>query len=355
MWAGASASSARPAPPAGDAPGAKGALLVRIPNWLGDLVLAFPVLEAADREGAIFPGPEPFRDMVAPRFPGSAYLSTDRARRWAARSSIRAASPRAALLLTESLSSAILTWSAGVPVRIGYAAEWRAPLLTRVVPRAAPPRFLSRSGEYRVLAEGAGLRMTEASPRITALPEEREQAATALTRAGLAGRPYLVVAPGASYGPAKQWGADRFGVVAREGVRRGLVPVLVGSGSDRPAPDSVRAMASDGSPLLDLIGETTLRELIGILAGADAVLSNDSGVMHLAAALRRPTVAIFGSTSPVWTSSSAAWVRNLYAAYPCSPCYRRTCPIGYGCLRAIHPAEAVRALEEILDAPEARA
>jgi len=338
----------------GNAPGRERPLLVRIPNWLGDLVLAFPVLEAADRDGAIFLGPEPFREIVAPRFPRSAYLATDRSRRWAARSSIRAASPRAALLLTESLSSALLTWSAGVPERIGYAAEWRAPLLTRVVRRTAPPRFLSRGAEYRVLAEAAGLRTSETSPRITALPEERDRAAATLARAGLAGRRYLVVAPGASYGPAKQWGADRFGAVAREGIRLGFVPVLVGSGADRPAADAVRAIASDGSPALDLIGETTLGELVGILAGADAVLSNDSGVMHVAAALRRPTVAIFGSTSPVWTSSSAPWVRNLYAAYPCSPCYRRTCPIGYGCLRAIHPADAVRALEEILEAPGAR-
>src|SRR5262245_38107173 len=246
MWAGASASSANAAPPPGNAPGRKGPLLVRIPNWLGDLVLAFPVLEAADRGGGIFLGPEPFREIVAPRFPGSAYLGTSRARRWAARSSIRAVSPRAALLLTESLSSAILTWSAGVPVRIGYAAEWRAPLLTRIVRRAAPARFLARGAEYRVLAEAAGLRIGEAAPTLSALPDEKARAAAVLIRAGLEGRRYLAIAPGASYGPAKQWGPDRFGAVAREGIRRGLVPVLLGSGSDRLAGDAVRAVASDG-------------------------------------------------------------------------------------------------------------
>ena len=346
MWAGASASSA--SAPAGSPPARNGPLLVRIPNWLGDLVLAFPVLEAAARDNTIFLGPEPFRGIVGPRFPGTSYLVTDRARRWAVRPAIRAASPRAALLLTDSLSSAVLVWSAGIPVRVGYAGEWRSPFLTRVVRRAAPPRFLSRGTEYRVLAEAAGVRTAETAPRLEPLPEEVDRATATLGGAGLEGRRYLVIAPGASYGPAKQWGPDRFGAVAREGIRRGLVPVLVGSAADRPAGDALRAIASDGAPLLDLLGQTTLGELIGILAGAEAVLSNDSGVMHVAAALGRPTVAIFGSTSPVWTSSFSPWVRNLYAAYPCSPCYRRTCPIGYGCLRAIHPAEAVRALEELL-------
>lgn len=348
MWAGASASSASAGSSAGNDPRRQGPLLVRIPSWLGDLVLAFPVLEAASRGDALFLGPEPFRDIVAPRFPNARYLGTDRVRRWEPRAAIRAASPRAAVLLTESLSSAILAWSAGVPVRIGYAAEWRAPFLTNVVRRAAPARFVSRSGEYRVIAEAAGLRVTEETPRLEALREETDRAAATLARAGLAGRSYLVIAPGASYGPAKQWGPDRFADVARDGIRKGLVPVLVGSAGDASAADVLRAIASDGSPLLDLIGMTKLDELIGILAGAEAVVSNDSGVMHLAAALRRPTVGIFGSTSPVWTSSSAPWVRNLYAAYPCSPCYRRTCPIGYGCLRAIHPADAVRAVEELL-------
>jgi len=348
MWAGASASSASAGSSAGNDPRRQGPLLVRIPNWLGDLVLAFPVLEAASEHDALFLGPEPFREIVAPRFPGARYLGTDRARRWQPRGEIRAASPRAALLLTESLSSALLAWSAGVPVRIGYAAEWRTPLLTTVVRRAGPARFLSRSAEYRVIAEAAELRVADEAPRLEALPEETDKAAATLARAGLAGRPYFVIAPGASYGPAKQWGADRFADVARDGIRKGLVPVLVGSAGDASAADALRAIASDGSPLLDLIGTTTLGELIGILARADAVVSNDSGVMHVAAALRRPTVGIFGSTSPVWTSSSAPWVRNLYAAYPCSPCYRRTCPIGYGCLRAIHPAEAVRAVEDLL-------
>ncbi|MGH7682030.1 MAG: glycosyltransferase family 9 protein, partial [Candidatus Eiseniibacteriota bacterium] len=159
---------------------------------------------------------------------------------------------------------------------------------------------------------------------------------------------YVVVAPGASFGPAKQWEAARFvEAVAGMTSRGDRALVIVGAGDDR----DVAAAVAEGAraarvPCADLAGQTQLPDLIGILAGAEAVLSNDSGVMHVAAALGRPTVAVFGSTSPVWTSVSAPWVTNLYAAYPCSPCYRRTCPIGYGCLRSITPSQASAALDQ---------
>ncbi|HKW50539.1 MAG TPA: hypothetical protein VJQ53_02285, partial [Candidatus Eisenbacteria bacterium] len=124
-------------------------LLVRIPNWLGDLVLALPVLEAAAEAPAIFLGPESFRDILEPRFPSVRYIATSRAARWAPLPAVRALRPRRALLLTESLSSAILALLAGVPERIGYASEWRGPLLTRRVRRAGPPRSTARTAEYR--------------------------------------------------------------------------------------------------------------------------------------------------------------------------------------------------------------
>lgn len=328
------------------------ALLVRVPNWLGDLVLAWPVLEAAAQGTApsIFAGPPAFRPLLEPRFPNTRYVAVSRARRWDSVGAIRAARPRQALLLTDSFSSALLAWLAGVPERIGHDAEGRGFLLTKRVPRAGAARTASRVSEYQALAAAAGLSPASPAPRLTAQPSEIERAQQILKRAALAGGGYLVVAPGASFGPAKQWEAHRFvEAVARMVGRgdRGLV--VVGAGGDR----SVAAAVTEGArsariPCANLAGQTQLPDLIGILAGAAAVLSNDSGVMHLAAALARPTVAVFGSTSPVWTSVSAPWVTNLYAAYPCSPCYRRTCPIGYGCLRSIAPAQAAAALDRSL-------
>ena len=330
-------------------------LLVRTPNWLGDLVLALPVLRAAARGPALFLGPEPFRDFLAPRFPSARYLSVSRARRWAPVRAIRAARPRAALLLTESLSSAILAALAGVPERIGYATEGRGFLLTRRVRRAGPPRSSPRTAEYRLLAEAAGLPTDPEPASLRALPADEEEGRRLLERVGLGGRPYAAVAPGAAYGPAKQWGIDRFAALAAIlATQHGMAVVILGTAADGGAAAAVareatRAIQGDAAapPVVDLAGKTGLAALVGLLAGARAVVSNDSGVMHLAAALGRPTLAIFGSTSPVWTSVSERWVANLYAAYPCSPCYRRTCPIGYGCLRSIGVEDAARALERI--------
>src|SRR5688572_27568670 len=149
-----------------------GPLLLRIPNWLGDLVLALPVVEAAAEHPLVVLGPEPFRQLLEPRFPSLRYVAVSRARRWSQAGAIRALRASRALLLTESLSSAILVWLARVPVRVGYAAEGRSVLLTRAVPRAGVARSTARAHEYQVLAESAGLVVRNTAPRLAATPSE---------------------------------------------------------------------------------------------------------------------------------------------------------------------------------------
>ncbi|HXF58667.1 MAG TPA: lipopolysaccharide heptosyltransferase II [Candidatus Saccharimonadales bacterium] len=325
-------------------------LLVRLPNWLGDLVQAMPVVRAAAEDPArpaLFLGPASFEPLLRPRFPSVPYLPWSRARRFAAAGAIRSHGPGTALLLTDSLSSAILAALSGVPERVGYAAEWRDLLLTRRVPRLSPARSRPRVEEYVALAEAAGLPVPDAQPRIEALEAERARAASLLDARGFGTGPYAAIAPGASYGPAKRWDPERFAALgsalhARDGTRT----VLVGAREDREAAAAVGALL--GAIALDLTGETDLPALVGILDRSVLAASNDSGVMHLAAALGRPTVAIFGSTSPVWSAARAPRVRALYADYPCSPCFRRTCPIGYGCLHAIEASRAIDAAAELL-------
>ena len=337
-------------------PGA-GPLLVRLPNWLGDLVLAWPVLDAAAREPVLFVGPAAFESIVIARHPRARYLAWSRSARFALAGSLRRERPRAALLLTESFSSAVLVFLAGIPARIGYAAEGRGLLLTRRVARAAPARSTPRTAEYRALARAARLVVEEGSPTLAATDAERLSAIDLFARSGISGvsgapgaEGYVVVAPGAAYGPAKQWGGVRFGEAAAAiAVPRGRLVVAVGSVADRAASaEALKAAGAAGATTFDATGATDIPALIGLLGGASLVFTNDSGVMHLAAALGRPTVAIFGSTSPVWTSASAPWVENLYAAYPCSPCFRRTCPIGYGCLHALTPSRAIEAASRLL-------
>lgn len=331
-------------------PGA-GPLLVRLPNWLGDLILAWPVLDAAANGPVLFVGPGAFEPLVTARYPHVRYFSWNRSTRYSLAGVIRRERPRAALLLTDSFSSALLVLLAGIPLRIGYAAEGRTLLLTKRVRREAPSRFTARADEYRALARAAGLVVESRTPSLSVTVGERRSAHELLSRSGVSDAVgSVVVAPGAAYGPAKQWGADRFGEAAATiAAPRGWPVLTVGSAADRAAGAAVTArVRAAGANAFDLTGVTSLAELVGILAESSLVLTNDSGVMHLAAALGRPTVALFGSTSPVWTSASAPWVANLYAAYPCSPCYRRTCPIGYGCLRAIHPSRAIEAATRLL-------
>jgi heptosyltransferase-2 len=334
-----------------------GPLLLRLPNWLGDLILALPVIEAAASHSGARPlllvGPAPFEGLLTPRMPGVRYLVSRRESRYALVGPIRREQARTALLLTESFSSALLVALAGVPRRVGFAAEGRSPLLTIRVPRPRPARSTPRASEYRQLALAAGIAVSDARPTLRALDSERRAALPVRAALPMSQSAYAVMAPGASYGPAKRWAPENFAATARHlWEARGLATVLVGTGGDREAATSVLAHAPG---VATAVGRTDLPALVGLLDGAAVVLSNDSGVMHLAAALRRPTVAIFGSTSPVWTAASAPWVSNLYAGYPCSPCFRRTCGIGYGCLRSITVQHATRELDSLLAAGESGA
>jgi lipopolysaccharide heptosyltransferase II len=329
-------------------------LFLRIPNWLGDLVLAWPVVRAAAERAAIVAGPAAFEPLVLGRFPRAEYVPVSRARRYAAVGAIRKRRPGAALLLTDSLSSALLAWMARIPMRVGYGAEGRSWFLTHPVPRQGRARSAPRTAEYRVLALAAGLDVPdsgeEALPALGAVAGERASGAAALAAAGLGDASFTVLAPGAAYGPAKQWGPERFASVGGHLARRhGLASVVVGSAADAAlAGETARFAAAAGARVLNLAGRTTISELVGIVADARVVVSNDSGVMHLAAALGRPTVGVFGSTSPVWTASDTPWTASLYAEYPCSPCFRRTCPIGYGCLRSIEAEAGINAVERLL-------
>ncbi|MEO6463382.1 MAG: glycosyltransferase family 9 protein, partial [Candidatus Eisenbacteria bacterium] len=160
--------------------------------------------------------------------------------------------------------------------------------------------------------------------------------------------------PGARYGPAKRWPPERFAAAAEGWAAAQAHPaaahvLLVGGTEDRADVAAVRAASAPGpTQVVALAGRTDLVALAGLLAGADAVLANDSGVAHLAAALERPTAIVFGSTDPRWTAPRGAAVRVLADPPSCAPCFRATCAIAerYRCLRAIAPEAATRALLE---------
>ena len=245
-----------------------------------------------------------------------------------------------AYVLPNSLKSALLPLLAGIPRRVGYLGESRVGLLTHRLknPKDKPPMVAF----YSALSGETGL--AQDRPRLALPAQDVDQV---LGQHGLARGGYVVMAPGAEYGPAKRW--PHFGALAALLDRPVL---LLGSGKEAELCETIRSHAPDRCR--NLAGQTTLMEAFALIAGAGHVVSNDSGLMHVAAAFGVPQVALFGSSSPLHTPplSDAArvlWLKQDPDYLPpldCSPCFQRECPLGhFRCLNDVTP-ERVRSLLE---------
>ena len=312
-------------------------VLVRLPNWLGDALLARPLLHAlrAAQPGAECVGvaPAPLARLL------SADGALDRIEDWPAETSARsalasriaAAPPDVALVLPPSFSSAYFAWRTRARRRIGYRGEWREALLTDAPAR--PPRGDRHlSDEYVDLGAAVAARATTPPP-LTLDAEAHARARDVLAREGLDGARLVVLGPGAIYGPAKRWPTERFAELARRWAHRGYRIAVCGTASER---DACEAVVRDVGPAaVSLAGATDLLSQAGVCAAAALAVCNDSGLAHLSAAVSAPTVVIFGSTSSAWTAPLGARVRVVQRAPVCSPCFQRTCRIGYRCLTAV--------------------
>lgn len=329
-------------------------LAVRLPNWLGDACLAMRAVDALERrfpEGDLVLIGRPWaRALFQTHWPRALWLEAPPSGgRWLpyvpALARVRAAT---SVLFPPSLSARLHALFAGVPERVGLANEPGDFLLTKRAPRGAlGSRHLE--DEYLDLARVLG---AEATPR-------RALVAADARTGGAEPGPTLVVAPGARYGPAKRWPAERFAETARLWALSRPEPeratvVLVGGEEDRAETRAVLAASPPGPYVtVDKAGATTMTELAGQIARADAVLSNDSGVAHLAAALLRPTAVVFGSTDPRWTAPRGSHVAVLAHPPDCAPCFLKRCAIAdrYRCLRAVDPAEVAGAIEQLVHRP----
>jgi heptosyltransferase-2 len=232
----------------------------------------------------------------------------------------------AVYVLPNSLKSALVPFFSGIPKRVGFKGEMRLGLLN-VVHRLDQDRLPLQVQRYAQLAEAPGAPLPEPlpNPRLRADPEAVRATLAAL---GLAATPAPVVfCPGAEYGPAKRWPSAHFAALARLLAAEGRPVWLVGSKKDEQGGEEI-AVASAGAAL-NLCGRTSLDQAIDLIAAAAYVVSNDSGLMHVAAALDRPLLALFGSSSPGYTPPLSAKAKVLSLALPCSPCFKRECPLGH--------------------------
>jgi heptosyltransferase II len=323
-------------------------IVIRMPNWLGDAVMAIPAAAAvraayptAHLAIAAIPAIAPMfaeHTAVAPQ----QLLVVDKQTELAA---LRNQGFDTILLMPNSFRSAWVAKRSGIPNRWGYSAGVRGPLLTRSV--TPPPKEAHQSEYYSHLVRGLGIDVAALAPAIEPTPDTRARAAKRLEHLG---RPLVGFAPGAAYGHAKRWPPERVAEVVTRLVRgRSAACLLVGAPSDREAGRAVESSLPPGVGVLNLIGRTDLRLLIGILAHCDAFVSNDSGGMHLAAAAGVPVTAIFGPTNERATAPIGNHDVILNPVF-CRPCMLRECPIDHRCMKRISSEEVVRSVERRLDA-----
>jgi heptosyltransferase-2 len=241
-----------------------------------------------------------------------------------------------AFVLPNSLKSALIPWLAAIPRRVGYAGEGRRALLTeaRRLDQRAFPRLVDR---FVALAVPRGaLIPTPPAPVLVANAAHAAAAMRAFTLS--THRPIAILCPGAEYGPAKRWPAEHFISLARRLLDDGYAVWLLGSPNDQPA---AMPIATAVAGVRDMTGRTDLGTAIDLLSLASVVVSNDSGLMHAAAAVGRPLVALFGSSSPEYTPPLSPLANIARIDIACSPCFQRVCPLGhFKCMRELEP-EAV--------------
>jgi heptosyltransferase-2 len=242
-----------------------------------------------------------------------------------------------AYVLPNSWKSALVPFFAHIPERIGYTGEARYFLLNQRRPASRLPRLVDRYAALAGAFPGPPPR-----PRLTSTIEQQSAARRAL------GLPEhlapFIFCPGAEYGPAKRWPARHFATLARALA----APVwLLGSQKEAALGAEIERLSAGAA--LNLCGRTTLEQAIDLLAGARAVVTNDSGLMHVAAALEKPLVALYGSSSPDYTPPLSAHAKILTLGLPCSPCFKRDCPLPpprtLRCLEDLSPDLALAALE----------
>jgi heptosyltransferase II len=337
-----------------------GRVLVKEPNWLGDLVISLPALRAVRRS---FPDAELsvlVKQELAGFFDGFRWL--DRvvpyrirpgldglADRWRVISTIRARGYGLAVLFPQSFQSALWVTMAGVPRRAGFAAQSRGVLLTHA---ARPAHDLERRHEQNdyleMLRATLGIEVSAGEvPIEVAEPRRASMLEWLANRRRRAAAPLVALAPAAAYGPAKEWPADRYArLIDRLEGAAGAECVLVGAANERARCAEIAAASSVGAVIA--AGETDVGDLVALLSLCRGFIGNDSGAMHVAGALGLPTVGIFGSTRPDRTGPLGPRTRVLYERIECSPCLARTCRFGhYDCLKRISVERALEALASV--------
>lgn len=335
-------------------------ILIRSTNWIGDAVMTTPAVRAIRKN---FPGARISllaKPWVAPVFDHSPHVDEIiiydvNGRHQGIGGPIRLARDLnayrfdAAILLQNAIEAALIAFLARIPHRIGFDTDARRLLLTHPVRCTKTIKSIHQTGYYLKMLEGAGLTPGEQTLELSLGPEDRQRAGRTLAAHGITPEQRVVgLNPSATFGPAKQWFPERYAALGdRLNKTLDAAIVIFGGPSDRDLGQSILGMMT--APAIDLSGRTSLGEAMALIDRCEAFVTNDSGLMHVAAALKTPLVAIFGSTNSTTTSPYSPTSRLVRVPIECSPCMQPVCPLGHmNCMREVTVDMVGDAVEALL-------
>lgn len=328
-------------------------ILIVGPSWVGDMVMAQSLFMTLKQQGecAIDVLAPPWSLAMLERMPEIAagiplplgHGELGLGMRWRIGRTLAPRKYQQAIVLPGSLKSALIPWIAGIPQRTGFRGEMRYGLINDMRPldKQALPMTVQR---FVALGLSPGQEMPPVMPTPHLRPDAGNQLRLRSRLALTLERPAIAFMPGAEYGPAKQWPLAHFAETARTLVVNGWQIWILGSAKDRAGAEDIRTAAAVAD-VHNLCGQTALADAVDLLAMSEAAVTNDSGLMHVAAALDLPLVAIYGSSTPDHTPPLSSQAAIKYLRLSCSPCFERVCPLGHTrCLHDVTPASVIEAL-----------
>ena len=341
-------------------------ILIIAPNWIGDAVMSQPLLATLK---VIYPHSQ--IDVLASPWVAPIYRACTEVHQvlearlehqqlqWGLRKQLakQLESNRydACFILPNSLKSALIPWLANIPLRIGYRGEMRFGLINLSLDNPSKTNRPPMVNHYLALCdlmehpEGIEIN-TSVDPKLNISPAAKQSVSTKLQAVAIEKKSIYVLCPGAEYGVTKRWPTEHFAALAQQLIANEADArvILLGSKGDYALGESIRAQANNDVKIYNWCGDTTLDEAIALIGMSKALVSNDSGLMHVGAALKVPQVAIFGSSDPHHTPPLSDKAKVIWLNLPCSPCHKKECPLGHlKCLKDISPENVFEAIQNL--------
>ena len=341
-------------------------ILIIAPNWIGDAVMTEPLLASLKEQY-----PEANIDVLASTWVAPIYRACPEVHevieakfehkqlQWSLRKKLAKELAikkyQACFILPNSLKSALIPWLANIPFRVGYRGELRFGLINLSLDNPSkvnrPPMVDHYLALSQLLNEGqVASTLSNLVPRLNVSSTANQSVQTKLLNAKVDPANVYVMCPGAEYGPTKRWPTSHFAQLAQQLIASNPHSqiILLGSKGDNALAQEIQFQAKQDSHIYNWCGDTSLDEAIALIGMSKAVISNDSGLMHIAAALKTPQVAIFGSSDPAHTPPLSDKAKVIWLNLPCSPCHKRECPLGHlKCLNDILPEQVFATLNTL--------